>query len=137
VILFKDNVAILEKIDLLIEIVRLSQPLFYSGYQDNRKIIHLGTGSLALIASATDAVTSETYKGVKFTFIYQNGNEAIVRDVENLVKITSPKGRFNIKNMTEGAYTVIVEKPGLKSKELHIEKADGDMLKLDVKLEKI
>ncbi len=135
--LIKENDIILEKIDLLIEIVRLSQPDFYKGYKDNRMIIKTGKGSLALIASATDAATGEGFKGVKFTFIYQNGNGTSVRSAEPLVKITSKKGRFNVKNMAEGTYLVLVEKPGLKSQELHINKAAGDRLKLDVKLEKI
>jgi len=135
--LIKENDAILEKIDLLIEIVRLSQPDFYKGYKDNRMIIKTGKGSLALIASATDSVTGEVCKGVKFTFIYQNGNGAIARSAEPLVKITSKRGRFNVKNMAEGPYNVHVEKPGLKSQELHINKAAGDRLKLNVKLEKI
>jgi len=135
--LFKENEAIFVKIDLLVEIVRLSKSDFYKGYKDNRMIIKTGVGSVALIASATDATTGETFKGVKFTFIYQNGNGANVKSIATLMKITSTKGKFYIKNMLEGPYLVLVEKPGLKSQELHINKADGDRIRLDVKLEKI
>jgi len=135
--LFKENEGILDKIDLLIEIVRLSNPDFYKGYKDNRMIIKTGSSSLALIATATDAVTGKGFKGVKFTFIHQDGNGEETRRAEPLVKITSPNGKFQIKNMNEGPYIVHVEKPGLKSLELHINKAAGDRIKLDVKLEKI
>lgn len=135
--LFKENDAILEKIDLLVEIVRLSKPDFYKGYKDNRMTIKTGNGSLALIGSATDASTGEELKGVKFTFKHQNGNGAGVRSIETLVKISSKKGKFNVKKLAEGPYLVLVEKPGLKSQELHINKADGDRIKLEVKLEKI
>ena len=135
--LFTENEGILGKIDLLIEIVRLSNSDFYKGYKDNRMIIKTGSGSLALIATATDAVTGKGFKGVKFTFVHQDGNGEETRRAEPLVKITSPNGKFQVKNMNEGPYLVIVEKPGLKSQELHINKAAGDRIKLDVKLDKI
>jgi len=135
--LFTENEEIIEKIDLLIEIVRLSNPDFYKGYKNNRMIIGIRHNSLALIATATDAVTGKGYKGVKFTFIHQGGNGEESRKTEPLVKITSPNGKFQVKNMTEGPYLVIVEKQGLKSQELHINKADGDRIKLDVKMEKL
>lgn len=135
--LFMENEGILEKIDLLVEIVRLSKPDFYKSYKDNRMIIRTGRSSMALIATATDAVTGKGFKGVKFTFIQEDVNGTETRRTDTLVKITSPKGKFQVKNMTEGPYLVLVEKPGLKSLELHINKAAGDRIKLDVKLEKI
>ena len=93
--LFKENAMILEKIDLLVELVRLKHPLFYSGYKDSRKIILTGTGSLALIALAIDATTGEAIKGVKFTFVHQNGNGEKVKNETPLVKVTAQKGKLN------------------------------------------
>ncbi|NEW82409.1 MAG: hypothetical protein GZ094_08595 [Mariniphaga sp.] len=137
VMLFQENAKILEKIDLLVELVRLKQSLFYSGYKDSRKIILTGTGSLALIAIATDAATGEVIKGVKFTFVHQNENGEKVKNETPLVKVTAQKGKLNIKNLAEGPYITIVEKVGFKKQELLVNKAAGDRIKLDVKLEKI
>ena len=135
--LFKENAMILEKIDLLVELVRLKQPLFYSGYKDSRKIILTGTGSLALIALATDATTGEAIKGVKFTFVHQNGSGEKVINETPLVKVTAQKGKLNVKNLAEGPYITIVEKVGFKKQELLVNKAAGDRIKLNVQLEKI
>ena len=135
--LFKENALILEKIDLLVELVRLKQPLFYSGYKDIRKIILTGTGSLALMALATDAATGEVIKGVKFTFVRQNENGEKVKNETPLVKVTAKKGKLNIKNMAEGSYITTVEKVGFKKQDLLVNKAAGDRIKLNVQLEKI
>jgi len=135
--LFKDNAAILEKIDLLVDIVRLSKPDFYAGYKESRKITVTGTGSLALIAKATDAATGEGIKGVKFIFIPQNGNKESAGAEEPLVKMTARKGILNIKNLSDGTYTAVVAKTGYKQKELTISKAAGDRIKLEVQLERI
>jgi len=135
-LLLKENDVLLEKMDLLAEVVRLKQPDFYKGYKDTRMIIKTGNGSLALIASATDAATGEGLKGVKFTFVRQSENREMI-NAEPLVKITAKKGRLNVKNMAEGPYLVIAEKPGLKKLELQVNKVAGDLLRLNVKLEKI
>ena len=55
--LFKANDDLLAKFDTLVEIVRLSQPVFYTAYWDNRKVIATGTGTLSLKATVTDAAT--------------------------------------------------------------------------------
>jgi len=136
-ILFKNNKSVLDKIDLLIDIVRLSQPVFYSGYKNSRKIIQTGNGSLALTARVLDADTGIGIKGVKFTFVPQNGNGESFKSEEPMVKITAQKGRLNIKNMSDGAYRTIVAKTGYKQKELIVNKAAGDRIKLNIQLEKI
>jgi len=137
--LLKANDEILVKFDLLVEVVRQTEPVFYSGYKDNRKIINTSVASLALIAKATDAVTGEAIKGAKFTFIPQDEgeNKGDAKTEEPLVKRTAKKGILHIKNMTDGPYLTIVAKTGYKPKELLINKAAGDRINLNVKLERI
>jgi hypothetical protein len=130
--LFKANDLILKKIDLLVELVRLSQPVFYSGYHDNRKVINTSTGSLAMMATAIDAESGEGVKGVKFTMIRQGAGS----DEKPIVKITAKTGKLNIKAMADSTYSAIVAKTGYKQKELTINKAAGDQVKLIVRLEK-
>ena len=137
--LLKANDEILVKFDLLVEVVRQTEPVFYSGYKDNRKIINTSVASLALIAKATDAVTGEAIKGAKFTFIPQDEgeNKGDAKTEEPLVKRTAKKGILHIKNMTDGPYLTIVAKTGYKPKELLINKAAGDRINLNIKLERI
>lgn len=130
--LFKVNDGILAKIDLLVEIVRLSQPVFYGGYKDCRKIINTGSGSLAMIATVLDAETGEGIKGVKFTIARQDASG----DEKPITKITAKTGKLNIKSLADNTYSTVVAKTGYKQKELTISKAAGDQVKIVVKLEK-
>lgn len=137
--LFKANDEILVKFDLLVEVVRLTQPVFFSGYKDHRKVINTGVGTLALIAKATDAITGEAIKGAKFTFIPQikGENNLDVKTGEPLVKRTAKKGILRIKNMMDGQYFTVVAKTGYKQKELLVNKAAGDRINLNIQLERI
>jgi hypothetical protein len=130
--LFKSNDAILKKIDLLVELVRVSQSVFYKGYHNNRKVINTAAGTLAMIATAIDAESGEGIKGVKFTMIRQGAGS----EEKPIVKITAKTGKLNIKTMADSIYSTIVAKTGYKKEELTINKAAGDQVKLVVKLQK-
>ena len=136
--LFKADDELLAKFDLLVEVVRLPQPAFYSAYKDNRKVIDTANGSLALTALITDAATGEGVKGAKATFILQNGTAkaTIAKAEKPLVKITALKGIFKIKNMPDGIYTVTIEKTGFKTITVTVNIANGDLTVLEVQLEK-
>jgi hypothetical protein len=136
--LFKSDDDILAKFDLLVEVVRLSQPAFYSAYKDNRKVIDTANGSLALTALITDAITGEGIKGAKATFVLQNGaNKAATDKIEKpIVKISALKGIFKIKSLADGIYIVTIEKTGYKTVTVTVNVANGDMTVLEIKLEK-
>lgn len=53
--LVKANDDILEKMDLLVEIIKKTNPDFYKGYKNTRRIIAKRTGKLALRAKVTSA----------------------------------------------------------------------------------
>ena len=136
--LFKANDELLSKFDLLVEVVRLNQPAFYSSYHDNRKVIETGTSTLALTALITDAITGEGIKGAKATFVVQNGTAkaATTKAEKPIIKITAIKGIFKIKNMADGIYIVTIEKTGYKIATVTVNIANGDMTVLEVKLER-
>ena len=136
-ILFAANDDLLAKFDLLVEVVRLSQPAFYSAYKDNRKVIDTANGSLALTALITDALTGEAIKGAKATFVLQNAtNKAVTTKTEKpFVKTTALKGIFKIKSLADGIYTVTIEKTGYKTVTVTVNIANGDMTVLNVQLE--
>lgn len=137
--LFKTNDTILEKMDLLMEIVKFSNPDFYKGYKNNRKVIIKGKVSLSLKAMVTSAHDGIEIKGAKATFMPKRemmmmAEEAV--DVKPVVKRTAEKGRFRIKNIPEGIYTVTIEKVGYATKTLTVNISDSEMTRINVKLDK-
>ncbi len=131
----------LGKIDALVEIVRISQPDFYSGYRSARKIIETGGGSLRVKGVVTDAGTGEGLKGVTLSFeLNSNGNgmmkAAASSSSEAINKKTADKGGFNIKSLTEGTYTVTVRKNGYADVVSTVAVTNGELAKLNVELAK-
>jgi hypothetical protein len=136
--LFSVNNDLLEKLDLLVDVVRLNQPKFYSSYRHNRKIVDTRNGSIALKATIKDVVTKSGIKGVKVTFAPQNGQLKILANKADqiLVKKTTKKGIFMVKSLTSGTYTATVEKAGFKEQELTVTVVDGERTNMIVELER-
>jgi hypothetical protein len=136
--LIKSSKAILEMIDSLVDIVRLSHPMFYAGYWNNRRVIGTGKGSLALKALVTDADTKAGIKGVKVSFACkdQNVKLATAKNDKPLMKVTAEKGRFRIKTLTAGTYMVTLNKPGYTEKVIPVNVADSETTELVVELER-
>jgi hypothetical protein len=135
--LFKECDMLLEKIDLVINILMLKEPNFYNRYKDVRKIIVTGTGSLALKATAVELHGGIPVRGAKFTFVPDGGLMAGNGGNIEIVKKTAEKGNFYIKSMPEGIYKVRVTKTGYKEKEVTISVAPGELADLSVEMEKI
>lgn len=136
--LFKECDALLAKFDLLMELLRTSIAPFYKSYKDNRKVIDTGAGSLALTAKVTDTATGAGIKGVKATFVLQDGAEKSggAMGSKPLVKLTAAMGIFRVKNMADGIYTATLEKTGYKKATATVSIANGEMTVLNVLLEK-
>jgi hypothetical protein len=126
------------KIDKLVAMVQTAQPNFYQEYGNVRKIISTGNGSFALQASATELNSGEPISKATFTFAPSNGllKSAATNGKDNIVKKTAAKGKFNIKSMPEGTYTVTITKPGYKDQIITMNVVSGELAKLDVILEK-
>lgn len=137
--LVRSNDSILEKMDLLVEIVRETNPDFYKGYRNNRRVIVKGAGSLALKVKVINAHDGTDIKGAKATFLPKKEMEIMAEEVVSakpIVKKTANKGGFQIKNMPDGTYMVTIEKIGYAPKTLTVYITGSEMAKLDVKLEK-
>jgi hypothetical protein len=126
------------KIDTLVEVVKVSQPNFYNEYRNVRKVISTGNGSFALKGSATELNSGDPVAKATFTFAPTNGllKSAVANSKDNIVKKTAAKGKFNIKSMPEGTYTVTITKPGYKDLVVTVSVVSGELAKLDVILEK-
>ncbi len=98
----------LENIDVIVEIVRLTQPNFYNGYKSVRKLISTGRSTLSVKGVVTDLASGEPLKNAILSFALDgNGMMAkAAKSSELLVKKTADKGGFNIKTLTAGKYTV-------------------------------
>jgi hypothetical protein len=137
--LFKLNDDLLGKIDALVEIVRLTQVIFYNNYQNVRKVIETGTSSLALQAKVVDKNTLEPLSNVLFKFKLVNSEtlkSASTNGNGEIEKKSADKGMFKIKSMPEGEYKAVVSRPGYKSQELNVTVVNGEMTELDVEMEK-
>jgi hypothetical protein len=129
----------LDKIDALVEIVRISQPDFYSGYKSARRIIETGAGSFQVKGIVTDAGTGEGLKGATLSFAQNSSNglmKAASSSAEAMKKKTAIKGGSNIKSLPEGTCTVTVRKNGYADMTTSIAVTSGELVKLNVELVK-
>jgi len=125
----------LELMDYAVGIVKDEQADFYSAYKTSRKLVDLNTGNVSLKATALDLKSKKPVKGVHFTFKPEGELTAGGNGNAEIAKQTASKGSFQIKNMPEGTYKVIVHKPGYKEKEVIVSVSDGERSELVVELE--
>jgi 5-hydroxyisourate hydrolase-like protein (transthyretin family) len=119
----------LSKIDILVETLRYSQPAFYSGYKNCRKVVNTGKHFIALKARVTDMATNEPLKGVHVKV--QNADDNQSKFIE---KKTAKKGGIIISNLAEGKYTVSLSIPGYTSKEMEFYVNDSALANLNIAL---
>lgn len=134
-VLFNEADAAIEIMDLAAGSEKKEFPDFFNGYKNSRKLVDTSSGSLALIAKAKELASGEPISDVKFIFIHE-ASAAGIKGNGQIVKKTSKKGNFNIKNMEQGTYRVTVSKPGYKEIEVKVSVVDGERSELKVELEK-
>lgn len=138
--LFKTGDEALGDMDALVEIIRTSQPIFYSGYKTARKVIDTGIGKLSVRGLVSDAQTSAPLKGVSVSFALDGDAMKAGATSEAsavLVKKTAEKGGFNVTSLAAGTYRVTLKKAGYTEPTLTVYVNDGELTLVDVKLEKI
>lgn len=128
--------ATLEKIDAIIEIVRLTQANFYVGYKTARRLVDFNTGVIALKATAVDIANGKPLNGAIFTFTSDGMNSNGSEQPVTIRKKTAAKGSFHLRNIRAGVYKVAIKKTGYKVKEVTIDIPEGERSDLKVELEK-
>lgn len=132
---FKTTDKALEDIKVLIDTLKVSQPVFWKEFRASCKIIDAGAGSLALTGLISEQGTGEGIKGATITFVPDiktaDGNKS-----DHIVKKSSKKGGFRIKEMLPGAYTVTVKKNGYADHTESIVVVDGELTRLNIELVK-
>jgi hypothetical protein len=129
----------LENIDIIVEIVKLTQPNFYNGYKSVRKLISTGRSSLAVKGVVTDLASGEPLKNVLLTFALAGSGtmpKTAYKSGEVIVKKTAGKGGFNIKSIPAGNYSVTCRKSGYAERTATIAITDGELSVLNMQLTK-
>lgn len=113
------------QIDVLVDIVRASQPLFHAGYQTARMIVDHGTRKLALRGLVIDALSLLPLKGAQITFtpIELSMQPGIIAGPVR--KRTADKGGFFIRSMYQGSYDARVILPGYKTESFTVYITEG------------
>ncbi len=125
--LLDEELGILSKIDLLVNMMQETHPAFYAEYKDTRKVVYR-SGSLVVKAAITDAATGAPISGVTVSFAL---NGAVV-----LEKSTADGGGFSVKSMEEGTYDVTISKLGYNAVTQTFNVLAGELSTLEVKLVK-
>ena len=121
----------IDNIDLGVEILRLSEPVFYAGYKNARKIVEQGSGSLQVSGKITDAGTGLPIMDATLLFRLNGQTEVVIE------KHTAAKGGFMIKSLAEGTYQVSISKTGYQTQTKVINVTPDKLCTLDVALESL
>lgn len=119
-----------DNIDTLVEIVKLTEPGFYAGYKETRKVVSAASGSLAAQGTVLDAASGLAVAGATLTFRLNGDDEPV------LVKQSADKGGFKIKSLDEGVYNVTVTKIGYQTQILQLTVSSTELSGLEVRLVK-
>ncbi|MDD2797463.1 MAG: carboxypeptidase-like regulatory domain-containing protein [Bacteroidales bacterium] len=122
--------AALANMDTVVEIVRLSQPVFHASYKGARRVVETASGSLAINGSVMDAETGNPVVDATLTFCASGSN------VPLLVKQSAAKGGFQQKSLAEGVYDVTVTKIGYVTQTIIVTVSSSELYTLDVKMVK-
>ena len=136
---FKILVTNWAKIDTLVEMVKVSQPNFYDEYQKVRKVIEMGTGSLALKIKATNAHTQSPEANVTLTLTPTNGQlkSASASEKKGIVKKTAVGGGSHYKSVADGVYTLTAKKTGFKEITQTVNVVNGEMTVVELEMEQV
>ena len=138
---FEETDEAIANIDILVEVLKLSKPEFYSTYKSARKIIDLGTGSLGVKGLITDSGTGEGLSNATVSFALEgseNGMRGLsgISGTPGIEKKSALKGGFNIKSLAQGVYSVTVKKYGYADQMTTLNVTSGELALLNVKMVK-
>ncbi|MGB4775433.1 MAG: carboxypeptidase regulatory-like domain-containing protein [Daejeonella sp.] len=123
--LFKDSDAGLDKLDVLAEMVKNTEPAYYQTYSNGRKLTAPGYRKLPVRGQVKDAGSLLPLSGV------------VVRvEGKDLKTKTTAKGNFQLKDLDEGMYVFTFEKNGYQPRTLKVAVTNGERTDMEVSVEK-
>jgi len=127
----KDLYSQLDKIDSLVDLVKITQPQFYNGYLEARRVAKPATSPLSLRGKATDSATNKMLGYVNLTLVPISESNTPI-----LTKRSSSEGGFIVRNLSAGNYTLISKKYGYKTQTQTISINGRETTKVTVMMEK-
>lgn len=125
--LFDEEAALLGKLDLLVDMLKNTNPEFYAEYYDTRKVVY-HSGSLSVKGQVTDAATGAALSGVTVSFA--------VDGVLKLEKPTAEGGGFTDKTLAEGIYAVTASRIDYISQTVTVNVLANEMCIINIALGK-
>jgi hypothetical protein len=120
-----------KKMDILVDIVKETQPEFYAGYLEVRKLPSGKGQTLSVKVKAIDAATRRPVAHATLTLAPDNGTTG-----NPVAKRTAEKGGSNFAGLADGTYTLTLSKPGYKSQTVKLSVVSGEMASVTIVLEK-
>lgn len=140
-VLFKEENDILNKrMDLDIEVFKISNPDFYSQYKTSRQIISTSGSATAVKGVVMAKDNGELLRNVTLTFAAVENSlmkAAISATGKEIVKKSATKGQFRIANLAEGTYVVTIRKIGYMDQTITITVANGETTNVIIELQKV
>jgi hypothetical protein len=124
--------------DAAVEIVRIPQANFYIGYQKARKVIETGVSKLALKVQTVNAKTGKPEANVTLTITPVDAQLKVsaANGKGNIVKKTAKGGGVQVKSMPDGSYIVTAKKTGFNEVTEMISVVNGEIVVLEIRMEK-
>jgi len=131
---FKKMDDYMDLIDALIEMLRFSQPDFYSGYKKSKRIDKKGMRHLSLTCRVIDSISKEGVEGASLTFTLDPSSLQYDSTAEAITKITAKKGGFIIPNLPVGIYNIVANKDGYEKTTAQVIVEEGKLCKLKIEM---
>jgi len=134
---FNDLKTTWKKIDILVEIVRLSHPAFYGEYKKLRRVITRGSIPHSLIVQTLNAQTGAPEANVIITLTLVNDKLKTITKVNKalVIKKTAMGGGAFLRNISDGTYHVSATKTGFQESIMTIAINNGESTSLTINLQ--
>jgi len=134
---FNDLKITWKKIDILVEIVRLSHPAFYGEYKKLRRVITRGSIPHSLIVQTLNAQTGAPEANVIITLTLVNDKPKTITKVNKalVIKKTAMGGGAFLRNIPDGTYHVSATKTGFQESIMTIAINNGESTSLTINLQ--
>jgi hypothetical protein len=130
--LFGQIDLLLTRSDLLVAVVRLSQPGFYAGYKSVRALVNRAGRGWQLKVTVVDAVDGVAIAKASCEILPENGSNS----ASPLIRRSAARGSFGVKTLLEGSYRLTVSKAGYQTKSQVFSVTRNEFGRVRVELEK-
>jgi hypothetical protein len=134
---FKTLKATWQKVDTLVDMVRISNPSFYSEYQKARKVVTRGSTSTSLKYKTINAQTGEAEPNVTLTItpVIDTKKAVASNSKAIIIKKSSQKGSGFLRNLPDGNYNITAAKYGFQESTVTVSVMNGEATTVTIQLQ--